>query len=41
MNNIERAEAALIKGLRATKDNQEFLIRSAKKAQVTDYSDPA
>ena len=41
MNNIERAEAALIKGLRATKDNQEFLIRSAKKAQLTDYSDPA
>ncbi len=41
MNNIERAEASLIKGLRATANNEEFLIRSAKKAQQTDYSDPA
>ena len=41
MNNIERAEASLIKGLRATATNEEFLIRSAKKAQMTDYSDPA
>ncbi len=41
MNNIERAEASLIKGLRATATNEEFLIRSAKKAQLTDYNDPA
>jgi transcription termination factor Rho len=37
MNNIERAESALVKGLKQTNDNQEFLIRSAKKAQQTDY----
>jgi len=37
MNNIERAESALVKGLKQTADNQEFLIRSAKKAQQTDY----
>ena len=39
MNNTERAESSLIKGLRATKDNQEFLIRSAKKAQQSEYAD--
>lgn len=33
MNSIERAANALVKGLRSTKDNQEFLIRSARKAQ--------
>ncbi len=37
MNNIERAESALVKGLKQTTDNQEFLIRSAKKAQQSDY----
>ena len=39
MNNTERAESSLIKSLRATKDNQEFLIRSAKKAQMSEYAD--
>ena len=38
MNNTERAAASLVKGLRATKSNDEFLIRSAKKAQATDYT---
>ena len=33
MNNVERAASVLVKGLRATNDNEEFLIRSAKKAQ--------
>ncbi len=37
MNNIERAESALVKGLQQTADNQEFLIRSAKKAQQNEY----
>ena len=32
MNNTERAAAAFIKGLKGTDSNQEFLIRSAKKA---------
>lgn len=32
MNNTERAAAAFIKGLKSTNSNQEFLIRSAKKA---------
>ena len=40
MNNIERAENSLIKSLKATSTNEEFLIRSAKKAQQSDYSDP-
>jgi transcription termination factor Rho len=35
MNNTERATDMLIKSLRQTKDNQEFLIRTAKKAQTT------
>ena len=33
LNNTERAMEMLIKSLKATKDNKEFLIRSAKKAQ--------
>lgn len=37
MNNTERAASALVKGLKATNDNEEFLIRSAKKAQQSDY----
>ena len=37
MNNTERAANALVKGLRGTASNQEFLIRSAKKAAQTDY----
>ncbi|MDO5709035.1 MAG: transcription termination factor Rho, partial [Coriobacteriales bacterium] len=37
MNNVERAATALVKGLKATNTNQEFLIRSAKKAQQSDY----
>lgn len=39
MNSTERAESSLIKSLRATRDNQEFLIRSAKKAQQNEYAD--
>ncbi len=39
MNNVERAEASLIKGLKNTQTNQEFLVRSARKAAQTDYSD--
>lgn len=37
MNNIERAESALVKGLKQTSDNKEFLIRSARKAQKMEY----
>ena len=37
MNSTERAAASFIKGLKSTNSNQEFLIRSAKKAQ--DYPD--
>ncbi len=37
MNNTERAANALVKGLKGTNDNREFLIKSAKKAQQTDY----
>ena len=37
MNSTERAASALVKGLKGTKDNEEFLIRSAKKAQQTEY----
>ena len=32
MNNTERAAASFIKGLKATDNNQEFLVRTAKKA---------
>lgn len=39
MNNVERAEASLVKGLKQTETNQEFLIRSAKKAAQLEYSD--
>lgn len=39
MNNVERAEASLIKGLKQTKNNQEFLIRFAKKAQNVEAVD--
>ena len=37
MNNTERAANALVKGLKGTNNNREFLIKSAKKAQQTDY----
>lgn len=33
MNNTERSAASFIKGLKATDSNQEFLVRTAKKAQ--------
>ena len=36
-NDTERAATSLIKGLKQTKSNQEFLIRAAKKAQKTDF----
>ena len=39
MNNIERAENSLIKSLKATSTNEEFLIRSAKKAQQSECAD--
>ena len=32
MNNTERAAASFIKGLKGTNSNEEFLIRTAKKA---------
>ncbi len=38
MNNTERAATALVKGLKATGSNEEFLIRSAKKAQQQEYT---
>ena len=38
MNNTERAATALVKGLQATRTNEEFLIRSAKKAQQQDFT---
>ena len=37
MNNTERAANALAKGLKGTETNEEFLIRSAKKAQQSEY----
>ena len=37
MNNTERAATALVKGLKATNTNEEFLIRSAKKAAQAEY----
>ncbi len=37
MNNVERAANALVKGLKGTDSNKEFLIKSAKKAQQSDY----
>lgn len=36
-NNTERATTALISGLKQTDNNQDFLIRSAKKAAQSDY----
>lgn len=39
MNNTERAASALAKGLKETKDNEDFLIRSARKAQAIEYVD--
>ena len=38
MNNTERAATALVKSIKATNTNQELLIRSAKKAQQSDYT---
>ena len=38
MNNTERSAAAFIKGLKGTNSNEEFLIRSAKKAADHDAS---
>ncbi len=35
MNNTERAAQALVRGLKKTKSNEEFLILSAKRAQKT------
>ncbi|WP_455139018.1 transcription termination factor Rho [Thermophilibacter sp.] len=37
MNNVERAANMLVKGLRQTDSNREFLIKSAKKAAQSDY----
>ena len=37
MNNTERAASALVKGLKQTDNNEQFLILSAKKAQQQDY----
>ena len=39
MHNIERAENSLVRSLKATATNEEFLIRSAKKAQQSEYAD--
>jgi transcription termination factor Rho len=39
MNNVERAEASLVKSLKATSSNQEFLIRSAKRAQQSEFAE--
>ena len=36
-NNTERATTALISGLKQTDNNQDFLVRSAKKAAQSDY----
>ncbi|MBM6675297.1 transcription termination factor Rho [Olsenella uli] len=37
MNNVERAARALVNGLKGTENNREFLIKSARKAQQSDY----
>ena len=37
MNNVERAARALVNGLKSTDNNREFLIKSAKRAQQSDY----
>ena len=39
MNNTERAMDMLIKSLKQTSTNQEFLLRTAKKAQTSRDSD--
>ncbi len=39
INNIERAQTMLIKGLKSTRDNQEFLFKAAKKANMSEYAD--
>ena len=45
MNNVERAANALVRGLKETDSNSEFLIKSAKKAAQSGYvgvaSDPS
>ena len=38
MNNTERAATSLVRSLEATRSNEEFLIRSAKKAQSSDFA---
>ena len=38
INNIERAQTMLIKGLKSTKTNQEFLRKASKKANSNDYA---
>ena len=37
MNNVERAANALVRGLKETDSNTDFLIKSAKKASQTGY----
>lgn len=37
MNSNERAATALVKGLKGTNNNEDFLVRSAKKAQQSEY----
>ncbi len=39
VNNSERAQTMLLKGLKSTKDNQEFLLRAAKKANMSEYAE--
>ncbi len=39
VNNSERAQTMLIKGLKSTKTNEEFLVRAAKKANMSEYAD--
>jgi len=38
MNSTERAATSLVRSLEATKSNEEFLIRSAKKAQSSEFA---
>ena len=37
MNNVERAANALVRGLKETDSNRDFLIKSAKKAAQSGY----
>ena len=39
INNIERSQTMLIKGLKSTENNREFLVRAAKKANKPEYAD--